>query len=73
MPEPRPDLKPHAPRMIQMTIPKDSIGALIGPGEKLFRDSTCNRTIITIEETEGKGIVEVAAFNNESMDKHCND
>ena len=70
MPEPRPDLKPHAPRMIQMTIPKDSIGALIGPGGKVIQEiQRVTETIITIEETEGKGIVEVAAFNNESMDK----
>ena len=70
MPEPRPDLKPHAPRIIQMTIPKDSIGALIGPGGKVIQEiQRVTETIITIEETEGKGIVEVAAFNNESMDK----
>ncbi|MGB8981983.1 MAG: polyribonucleotide nucleotidyltransferase [Anaerolineales bacterium] len=37
LPEPRPELKPHAPRIITVKIPVDKIGALIGPGGKNIR------------------------------------
>ena len=48
--EPRPDLKPHAPRIEVIEIPKDYIGAVIGPGGKIIqgiKEETC--AIITIE------------------------
>ena len=38
LPEPRPDLKPHAPRMVTLTVDKDQIGAIIGPGGKIIQD-----------------------------------
>ncbi len=69
IPEPREDYKPHVPRIVQMTIPKDMIGALIGTGGKIIQkiqeetDST-----ILIEEVEGVGIVDVSAVDKKSID-----
>ena len=36
IPEPRADYKPHVPRMVQITIPKELIGAVIGPGRQSY-------------------------------------
>jgi len=68
--EPRPDLKPHAPRIVQITVPKDYIGAIIGPGGKIIQEiqSQTGATII-IEELNGRGVVDVFADNKESIDK----
>jgi polyribonucleotide nucleotidyltransferase len=69
MPEPREDYKPHVPRIVQLTIPKDMIGALIGTGGKIIQkiqedtDST-----IMIEEVDGVGIVDVSAVDKKSID-----
>jgi polyribonucleotide nucleotidyltransferase len=69
IPEPREDYKPHVPRIVQMTIPKDMIGALIGTGGKIIQkiqedtDST-----IMIEEIDGVGIVDVSAVDKKSID-----
>ena len=69
MPAPRPDLKPHAPRIVSLTIDKDQIGALIGPGGKIIQDiQEKSGTVINIEEVDGKGIVDVAASNKQSID-----
>lgn len=68
IPETRHELKPHAPRIEQITIPKESIGALIGPGGKVIQEiQRVTETTISIEETEGKGVVEVAAFDSIAM------
>lgn len=69
IPEPRPDYKPHVPRIIQLTIPKDMIGALIGPGGKIIQkiQEDTGATIL-IEEENGVGIVDVSAENKESID-----
>jgi polyribonucleotide nucleotidyltransferase len=66
---PRPDLKPHAPRAHTLTIEKEMIGAVIGPGGKIIQDiqNTTGATIV-IEEIEGRGVVNVFATNQESMD-----
>ena len=67
--EPRADLKPHAPRIEVIEIPKDFIGAVIGPGGKIIQgiqDET--GAIITIEEIDNKGRVEVSANNKDSID-----
>ena len=69
MPAPRPDLKPHAPRIVSLTIDKDQIGALIGPGGKIIQDiQEKSGTVINIEEVDGKGIVDVAASNKAAID-----
>lgn len=70
IPEPRPTLKPHAPQMVQISIPKESIGALIGPGGKIIQEiQRVSETTIAIEEIDGKGLVEVAAFDKAAMEK----
>ncbi len=69
IPEPRPDYKPFVPRIVQITIPKDMIGALIGPGGKIIQkiQEDTNSTII-IEEIDNVGVVDIAAVNKESID-----
>jgi polyribonucleotide nucleotidyltransferase len=64
--EPRPDLKPHAPRIEKIYIPKDMIGAVIGPGGKIIQDiqATTGATIV-IEEVNGQGMVDVFGENYE--------
>lgn len=53
-----------------MTIDKDQIGALIGPGGKIIQDiQEKSGAVINIEEVDNKGIVDVAASNKESIDK----
>ena len=67
--EPRPDLKPHAPRIETMTIPKEFIGAVIGPGGKIIQgmqDET--GAVITIEEVGNEGHIEIAGTNKKSID-----
>ena len=68
MPEPRADLKPHAPRLVQFSVDKDQIGAIIGPGGKIIQDiQEKSGAVVTIEEVENKGIVCVSAPNAESI------
>lgn len=64
--EPRPDLKPHAPRIEKIYIPKEMIGAVIGPGGKIIQDiqATTGATIV-IEEINGQGMVDVFGDNYE--------
>ena len=67
--EPRADLKPHAPRIEVIEIPKDYIGAVIGPGGKIIQGiQEETGTIIAIEEIDNKGRVEVSASNKDSID-----
>jgi len=67
--EPRADLKPHAPRIEVIEIPKDFIGAVIGPGGKIIQGMQEETgTIITIEEIGNKGRVEISANNKASID-----
>ncbi|MBR6017985.1 MAG: polyribonucleotide nucleotidyltransferase [Paludibacteraceae bacterium] len=68
MPAPRPDLKPHAPRIVSFIIPKDMIGAVIGPGGKIIQGIQAETgAVISIDEIEEGGKVEVASNNGESM------
>lgn len=70
LPAPRPDLKPHAPRLVEMDIPKDFIGAVIGPGGKIIQNMQAESgATITIEEEGEVGHVQIAACNKESIDK----
>ncbi|MDO5664036.1 MAG: polyribonucleotide nucleotidyltransferase [Bacteroidia bacterium] len=67
--EPRADLKPHAPRIEVIEIPKDYIGAVIGPGGKIIQGiQEETGATITIEEIDNKGRVEVSATNKDSID-----
>ena len=67
--EPRPDLKPHAPRIETMTIPKEFIGAVIGPGGKIIQGmQEESGATITIEEVDNVGKIEIAGTNKESID-----
>lgn len=67
---PNADLKPHAPRLVSLEIKKDQIGAVIGPGGKVIQEIQANTgTVITIEEVDEKGIVEISSANKEGIDK----
>ena len=67
--EPRQDMKPQVPRIIQLEIPKEFIGAVIGPGGKIIQQiQEETGATITIEETEGIGKVQVSAPNKDSID-----
>jgi polyribonucleotide nucleotidyltransferase len=70
MSAPREEFKPHAPRLVQLTIPREFIGAVIGPGGKIIqemqRETGC---IINIEEKGEFGIVDIASSNKDSIDR----
>jgi polyribonucleotide nucleotidyltransferase len=67
--EPREDLKPHAPRIVTINVPKDMIGAIIGPGGKIIQAMQAESgASISIEEKDECGLVEIAATNKESLD-----
>jgi polyribonucleotide nucleotidyltransferase len=64
--EPRPELKPHAPRIEMLSIPKDMIGALIGPGGKVIQEIQRETgATIVVEEINGRGDVNVFGENKE--------
>ncbi len=67
--EPRPDLKPHVPRIVAFEIPKEFIGAVIGPGGKIIQQMQEDTgTTITIDEEDGVGKVQVSAPNKASIE-----
>jgi len=67
--EPRADLKPHAPRIVAMMIPKEMIGAVIGPGGKIIQAMQAETgATISIEEVGEQGRVEIAANNKTAID-----
>ena len=69
MPEPRPELKPHVPRIEAFEIPKEFIGAVIGPGGKIIQGMQEDTgATITIDEEDGVGKVQVSGPNKESID-----
>lgn len=69
LPAPRPDLKPHAPRIVSFMIPKDMIGAVIGPGGKIIQGIQAESgAVVSIDEVDEGGRVEVASNNKESLD-----
>ncbi|MDD4033156.1 MAG: polyribonucleotide nucleotidyltransferase, partial [Bacteroidales bacterium] len=67
--QPREDLKPHAPRMVQITVPKDQIGAIIGTGGKVIQEiqRTTGATVV-IEEVDNLGIVDIFAVDKAAID-----
>ena len=67
--EPREDYKPHVPRIVKITVPKEFIGAIIGPGGKVIQEiqAETNSTIV-IEEVDNYGIVDIVTTDKESSD-----
>ncbi len=67
--EPRAELKPQVPRIVQIEIPKEFIGAVIGPGGKIIQQiQEDTGAIITIDEVDGVGKVQVSAANKDCID-----
>lgn len=67
--EPREDLKPHAPRMVELIVAKSFIGAIIGPGGKVIQEiQEKTKTVVNIEEVGDKGIVNISSSDKDSID-----
>ena len=67
--EPREDYKPCVPRIVQIVIPQDMIGPVIGPGGKVIQDiQKTTNTTITITEVDNKGIVDIFGIDKEALD-----
>lgn len=70
IPQPRQDYKPHVPRIVTMLIPKELIGAVIGPGGKVIQGiQEASGATVSIDEIPEGGYIEVAAANKASIDK----
>ncbi len=70
MPAPRADYKPHAPRMERILIPKEFIGAIIGPGGKIIQEMQREtNTVITIEEVGDQGEIFISSADKASIEK----
>lgn len=66
--EPRPELKPHTPRIVQIVIPGEFIGAVIGTGGKVIQEiQKTTGTTITVTEKDSMGIVDIFGDNQENM------
>ncbi len=67
--EPREDYKPHVPRIVKMTIPKEFIGAVIGPGGKVIQEMQRETgSTIVIEEVGEFGMIDIVSNNKASID-----
>jgi polyribonucleotide nucleotidyltransferase len=67
--EPRSDYKPHAPRIVQLSIPREFIGAVIGTGGKVIQEiQNVTGATIVLEEIDNKGVIDIFADNKESID-----
>ena len=67
--EPREDYKPFVPRIVQISIPQEFIGAVIGPGGKVIQEiQKTTGTTITITEVDEKGIVDIFGQDKEALD-----
>ena len=70
IPAPREDYKPHVPRIVTMLIPKELIGAVIGPGGKIIQGiQEASGATVSIDEIPDGGYIEIAAANKPSIDK----
>jgi polyribonucleotide nucleotidyltransferase len=68
--EPRTELKPHAPRIVNIKIPKDMIGAVIGPGGKVVQEiQKVTGATVVIEEVADGGVVNIFASDKEVLDR----
>jgi len=73
MSEPNSDYKPHTPRIERIEIPKDMIGAVIGPGGKVIQEIQAEtNSTITIEEIDNLGLVDVFAVDKAAIDAAMN-
>lgn len=71
--EPRPEMKPQVPRIEAFEIPKEFIGAVIGPGGKIIQQMQEDTgATITIDEVDNVGKIQVSAPNKESIDAAIN-
>jgi polyribonucleotide nucleotidyltransferase len=71
--KPNEDYKPHVPRIVQMTVPKEFIGAIIGPGGKIIQDIQAEtKCTIVITEVDEQGIVDIVAVDKSSIDAAMN-
>ena len=69
IPEPREDYKPHVPRIVHMTVDKEFIGAIIGKGGETIQGiQEETGAIVTIDEIDGKGEIDVAAANKDAIE-----
>ena len=69
----RTEPKPHAPRIEQIVIDREFIGAVIGPGGKIIQEiQRETNTTITIEEVDETGVVKIFSSNKESIEKAMN-
>ena len=67
--EPRVQLKDHTPKIIKLEVPKSTIGGIIGPGGKIIQEmQATTETVISIEEVDEKGVVEILGTNQEKID-----
>ncbi|MGV0754047.1 polyribonucleotide nucleotidyltransferase [Empedobacter brevis] len=70
LPAPRPELKPNAPKVVVVEIPKEFIGAVIGPGGKVIQElQKETETVIAITELETTGRVEINGVIQENIDR----
>jgi len=70
IPDARPEVKPHAPRVIKMYIDREFIGAVIGPGGKVIQEMQRETgTTINIEEVDNRGEVSIFGVNKEGVQK----
>jgi len=68
--QPNDDFKPHAPRIVMIRIPKEFIGAVIGPGGKIIQEMQREtNTVISIDEVNNEGIVQISSSDKASIDK----
>jgi polyribonucleotide nucleotidyltransferase len=66
---PNEDYKPHTPRIEQLIIDKEFIGAVIGPGGKIIQEmQESTGAVIMIEEVDGQGIIDIVSENKESIE-----
>ena len=67
--QPREDYKPFVPRIVQITIPKEFIGAVIGPGGKIIQEiQASTNTTIVIQEVGDTGVIDIVSSDKESID-----
>jgi len=66
---PNAELKAHTPRIVQITIPKEMIGAIIGPGGKIIQEMQASTgATITVEEADGMGKISIMTNDAEASD-----
>ncbi len=67
--EPRAEMKPSVPRLVQLHIPQDMIGSVIGPGGKVIQDiQKKSGATVTVAEVDGQGVVDIFGTSNEIID-----